>query len=262
MKLKLLWVAIIIIAIFLIYEFSSVRLQSLLFRHQRGDERIFADTAIMPWQAVVQLRTKKSRCSGTLISPQWVVTAAHCVVDLKTKNGLVPQKELFILSEFLNGGTAAVANVEDIILESDYIRNFAKLANVEKDQLAKDWALLRIYPALQLHSYPKASVLNDKLPYAVLQAGYGQDSQRGLRLRLDEDCQIFQYQKHQANYLIRHNCLISGGDSGGPLFIEKNGTWLLVGVNTAIKHTGNRVSAHGVSLHQIIKFLNSKFVTN
>ena len=35
-----------------------------------------------PWQVLIQFKDTPVRCGGTIISDQWVVTAAHCLLGL------------------------------------------------------------------------------------------------------------------------------------------------------------------------------------
>lgn len=42
-----------------------------------------------PWQAMLMTKSKSQFCGGTLVHPNWVVTAAHCVENLKNTNVFV-----------------------------------------------------------------------------------------------------------------------------------------------------------------------------
>ena len=42
-----------------------------------------------PWQAMLMTKSKSQFCGGTLVHSNWVVTAAHCVENLKNTNVFV-----------------------------------------------------------------------------------------------------------------------------------------------------------------------------
>src|SRR4029434_6777037 len=54
------------------------------------DTRILrTPTSLWPWRAIAQFRygnTDESRCTGTLIGPRHLVTAAHCINEKGTNN--------------------------------------------------------------------------------------------------------------------------------------------------------------------------------
>ena len=50
---------------------------------------VSADHGDWPWQAQIRTKYGFTYCGGTLIAPQWVATAAHCVEDERTSTVFV-----------------------------------------------------------------------------------------------------------------------------------------------------------------------------
>jgi len=195
-----------------------------------------------PWQ-ILLLRHRFGMCGGTLIHPEWVITAAHCVFKEKD----FPKKFTARVGEHYNGrkeGFEVDIPVEKIILHPDYSKSLHN----------NDIALLKLSQPAQLNSHVHPACLpSGEIPVGsqCYITGWGKIFQRG-----------FMYPKLQQGRLpvvSKENCAarntknlhiqitdamlcagkkagswgkVSGchGDSGGP-FVCKNGDrWELQGV--------------------------------
>lgn len=72
------------------------------------------------WGAVGRLDTGASFCSATLITPDLVLTAAHCVFHPRTSEAFSPD-ELTFLAGLRNGQAEAIRQVRRIIVLPDYV---------------------------------------------------------------------------------------------------------------------------------------------
>ena len=196
----------------------------------------------LPWQVAVY--PGPYLCGGTLITPQWVVTAAHCVID---DNGatLAPSEIDVVAGEYnrnQNDGTEQQRGVSTVIVHPDY--------NPSSDD--SDIALLRLASPVTLG--PSVGIVplvsspaHDALVapgVSSLVSGWGATSEGGSSAAILQKVRvpIVSNATCDAAYGggITANMLCAGlaeggkdscqGDSGGPLVVPDGSGWRLAGV--------------------------------
>nr|XP_037291709.1 cationic trypsin-like [Rhipicephalus microplus] len=190
-----------------------------------------------PWQVALLNRRREPFCGGTLISPGWVLTAAHCI-----------RRRLLVLAgEHSLGrdeGSEVTVRVAEAIAHPEY----------DPETVDMDLALLRLRSALTLGPYVLPACLpqqGDAPPrgeiFTIL--GWGKLSKRhanGSDLLHQAQVPLVSQSECRnvyADYLISDNMLCAGyrrgridscaGDSGGPLLArDVHGRWTVYGVTS------------------------------
>lgn len=191
------------------------------------DDRVLVDVTQMPWSAVGLLTLEDGSCTGVLIAPRLVATAAHCM----QAEGGRQAKVISFRAGARGDGQQGIANVVSAEVAPDYSDQSAAPGAGNGD----DWAILTLDRDLGREvGFVRPYVLaKDDMTaieagqFLLSQAGYSWDT--GSHLSGHMNCQLLNAYRDGS---MIHTCDTTRGDSGSPIMTQINGEWRLIAVDS------------------------------
>ncbi|MBU2994264.1 trypsin-like serine protease [Octadecabacter sp. 1_MG-2023] len=201
------------------------------------DDRFLVDATQMPWRAIGSI---DGYCTGTLVGPSLVLTAAHCIFD--EDNHLITP-DFFYAGQSL-GNNMGEAKVRSAYAFPGYTPDSAPAGGGNGD----DWALLELASPLgdqvgylNVHELTATELTQiGRSGLIVNQAGYSWDT--GDNLSGNSGCRIVQAFNDSS---VLHECDTAKGDSGSPFLLNLNGEWNVVALDSQFFDTEDEKSPFG-----------------
>ncbi|MEE2525972.1 trypsin-like serine protease [Hyphobacterium sp. HN65] len=206
-----------------------------IFDHYFGyDDRVFMDTSVFPWVVVGQITMDSGgACTATLIGPDVLVTAGHCIAG---QNG-VNFSGRFETGYDLRGGPRT-ARIIDYFMSPQW--DYQRYRTTD-DIDGTDWALLRIDTPLgdELGFVGIRALVTEEGEQAALradiyQAGYSHDT--GDHLSGNIACQMVTIYPDNT---MAHECDTTRGDSGSPFMVREGNEYFIVATDSNFRRNPN-----------------------
>ncbi|MGE5517768.1 MAG: trypsin-like serine peptidase [Bacteroidota bacterium] len=206
---------------------TSQRLSRELHGIKGGDDRLAVEAGQYPWSAMGRLNNGLGgHCSGVLIGPRLLATAAHCLWNPRTR-AAIPVTSLTFVAGYDRGNYLKASKVTRMHAAPGW--NLAtNNAGAGLAGRADDWALLELEEPLGDAVGWVAPGADPQPGQSVTAAGYGKDKAHVPTAHLG--CSVLE----RRGALAINDCDAVQGDSGGPMLVWQGGQPQLAALNVAV----------------------------
>jgi V8-like Glu-specific endopeptidase len=201
------------------------------------------------WEGVGRLEIGgKAFCTGSLIEPGLVLTAAHCLYD-STTGARVPVEDIQFLAGWRNGRAGAYRRVRRAVHHPSY--NYAN--KLDPGRIRNDVALLELQHEIKNTTITPFTTGQQPGTGASLGVvSYAHD--RAEAPSLQESCDLL---AQQHGTLIM-SCEVDFGASGSPVFQFHNGQPVIVSVVSGKASVSGRKVSLGTSLEEALMLMRAE----
>jgi V8-like Glu-specific endopeptidase len=201
------------------------------------------------WMAVGRLSYQNGQgfCTATLVAPDLILTASHCVYDLNTGE-LLDLGHLEFQAGWRNGRAEAYSAIAKSVTFPDYlVPNTPKMENVRNDV-----ALLKLLHPIRKHSvqpFAIAALPNNQRSVAVVSYALGRINAPSIQ----SSCDI----SDQTEDILSLNCDVDFGASGAPVFYFSEQGAIIVAIVSAVVQTAQGKKVFGPLLEPSLSRLKN-----